>query len=91
MSSIGRCTGPRGNVLTNDQVIHVEAQMYSGKGGDVAGHAASWLSRHHYLYSLAYQPHARFWVFQLGAIALLVAVSAVLVLLTARVIERRRA
>lgn len=83
-------TGPRGNVQTNDQVMHVEVQMYSGKGGG-AEHAASWLSRHHYVYSLAYQPHARFWVFQLGAIALLVAVSAVLVVLTARVVERRRA
>ena len=77
-------------MLTNDQVMHLEARMYSGKGGG-AEHAASWLSRHHYVYSLDYQPHARFWVFQLGAIALLVAVSAVLVVLTARVVERRRA
>ena len=65
--------------------------MYNVKAGDIAKHAKTWLSVHHYSYHLAYQPQGRFWQFQLAAIALLLVVSAVLVATTTWVVDRRRA
>jgi ABC-type transport system involved in multi-copper enzyme maturation permease subunit len=84
-------TGPQGNVLSDNQVMRVEAQMYNVKAGDIAKHAKTWLSVHHYSYHLVYQPQDRFWLFQLAAIALLLVVSAVLVATTTWVVDRRRA
>lgn len=83
-------TGPHGSVLTNDQVMHVEAQMYDapGSGGKAS---LGWLSAHHIVYSLTYQPQSRFWIFQVVAIAILLVISSAFVVATLRTVDRRAA
>ena len=87
-------TGVHGNVLSNAQAVAIESQR--GKldtGTYEAGVKSynSWLSTHHIVYTLADQPQARFWIFQLLAITILLVISTALVWLAVRVVDRRAA
>lgn len=87
-------TGPRGSVLNNTQVMQLTARMYKAgvyKGYVTRKSPATWLSTHHYTYFLAYQPADRFWIFQLGAVVVLLAVAALAAVLAVRVVHRRGA
>jgi hypothetical protein len=62
--------------------------MYAAmaNGGSKAGETA-WLSAHHYVYWLSYQPPGRFWYFQ--AAAVLIAVAFMFALMTVWLVRRR--
>jgi hypothetical protein len=70
-------TGPHGFLLTNNADISLENSAYYPKGGKPD--PAKWLSVHHYVYSLAYQPAGRFWIFQGVEIAILFALAGALI------------
>jgi hypothetical protein len=61
--------------------------MYATKIGN--SDPARWLAAHHLVYWVSYQPAARFWIFQLVALAILSSVSVLLAFATVRLIARR--
>jgi hypothetical protein len=83
-------SGAHGIVLSGAQVLQLEKQVYNVPGSD-GKVSLSWLSMHHYTYSLAYQPQDRFWLFQLVSVALLLMIAAALMRITMRVVDHRRA
>jgi hypothetical protein len=70
-------TGPHGVLLTHSALLSLERPMYYPKDGKPD--PAKWLSEHHYVYSLAYQPASRFWIFQGVETAILFGLATVLV------------
>jgi hypothetical protein len=86
----GWITGPGGHELgataANDLQTRMSAAMT--KPGSKTD-AAAWLSAHHYVYWLSYQPAGRFWSFQAIAAAVLVGLAIVSALTTVWLIRRR--
>jgi hypothetical protein len=62
--------------------------MYGGPATGKVG-PLHWLSVHHYIYWVSYQPASRFWIFQVIAAAILVVLAALLVFATVRLVRRR--
>jgi hypothetical protein len=62
--------------------------MYGGPATGKVG-PSHWLSDHHYIYWVSYQPASRFWIFQVIAAAILVVLAALLVFATVRLVRRR--
>jgi hypothetical protein len=86
----GWITGPGGHELgptaAEDLQTRMSAAMTNaGKKAD----PATWLSAHHYVQWLSYQPAGRFWYFQGIAAAVLVALAIVFALTTVWLIRRR--
>jgi hypothetical protein len=83
-------TGPGGHELSATAVYNLESRMNAAmaKSGKKAGGTA-WLSAHHYVQWLSYQPAGRFWYFQVIAAAVLVALAIVSALTTVWLIRRR--
>lgn len=58
----GFFTGPNGHILSASAANRVLYQALAPAGGSAT--TARWLSLHHYAYWVAYQPAARYWIFQ---------------------------
>jgi hypothetical protein len=76
-----------GHRLTTSAAYNVTSRMYATKIGN--SDPARWLAAHHLVYWVSYQPAARFWIFQLVALAILSSVSVLLAFATVRLIARR--
>jgi hypothetical protein len=86
----GWITGPGGRELGPTAADDVQNRMYAAMAN--AGKKAdpgAWLSAHHYVQWLSYQPAGRFWYFQAIAAAVLVALAIVFALTTAWLVRRR--
>ncbi|MGO9333540.1 MAG: hypothetical protein ACLQCU_05735, partial [Acidimicrobiales bacterium] len=81
-------TGPGGMHLSAAAADNVIGRMYNGASNGKVG-PSRWLSVHHYIYWVSYQPASRFWVFQIIAAATLVVLAALLVFATVRLVRRR--
>jgi hypothetical protein len=62
--------------------------MYGGPANGKVG-PSRWLSAHHYIYWVSYQPASRFWVFQIIAAAILIVLAVLLAFATVRLVRRR--
>lgn len=80
-------TGPRGRVLDKLAVQHVSFELSSR----TAGAGDRWLSLHHDIFWVAYQPPSHFWMLQGAEGVVVLAVATLCVLATARMLERRAA
>lgn len=80
-------TGPHGRVLDKLAVQHVSFELSSR----TAGAGDRWLSLHHDVFWVAYQPPSHFWMLQGAEGVVLLAVATLCVLATARVLKRRAA
>jgi hypothetical protein len=81
-------TGPGGKRLDASAASNVIGRMYGGPATGKVG-PSRWLSVHHYIYWVSYQPASRFWVFQVIAAAILVVLAALLAFATVRIVARR--
>jgi hypothetical protein len=82
-------TGPGGKRLDAAAASNVIGRMYDDGPVNWKVGPSRWLSVHHYIYWVSYQPASRFWIFQVIAAAILVALAALLVLATVRLVRRR--
>jgi hypothetical protein len=62
--------------------------MYGAPANGKVG-PSRWLSVHHYIYWVSYQPASRFWIFQIIAAAILIGMAALLAFATVRLVRRR--
>ena len=81
-------TGQGGKRLSSAAASNVIGRMYGGPATGKVG-PLHWLSVHHYIYWVSYQPASRFWIFQVIAAAILVVLAALLVFATVRLVRRR--
>ena len=87
----GWITGPGGRELSATMAGAVQNHMYAAmtRAGKKAADPAAWLSAHHYVQWVSYQPAGRFWYFQATAAAVLVALAIVFALTTVWLVRRR--
>ena len=90
----GWFVGPGGRVLGSHAANRVREHvigLYQSKGGaNDPGAAMRWLTLHHYTYWFTYQPADHFWILQAVVGFILLAVAAICVLGTVRIIRRSR-
>lgn len=90
----GWFVGPRGRVLeshaANRVREHVIGLYQSKSGANDPSAAKSWLTLHHYAYWFTYQPAGHFWILQAVVGLVLLAVAALCVLGTVRIIQHSR-
>jgi hypothetical protein len=86
----GWITGPGGHELSTTATDNLQNRMYAAmaKPGNKTDPAA-WLSAHHYVYWLSYQPPGRFWYFQAIAGAVLITLAILFALMTVWLVRRR--
>jgi len=87
-------TGPSGRLLSikaaNRVSVHVNS-LFESKGGANDPHAPTrWLALHHYTYWVSYQPADHFWILQAVVGLVPLAVAALWVLGTVRIIQHSR-
>jgi len=81
-------TGPDGKRLSTAAAYNVIGRMFDeANKGKVD--PSRWLSVHHYIYWVGYQPASRFWIFQVIAAAILTLLAALLALATVRLVRHR--
>ncbi len=81
-------TGPDGKRLSVAAAYNVIGRMYGGPATGKVG-PSRWLSVHHYIYWVSYQPASRFWIFQTFAAAILIGIAVLLAFATVRLVRRR--
>jgi hypothetical protein len=81
-------TGPGGKRLSTAAAYNVIGRMYGGPANGKVG-PSRWLSAHHYIYWVSYQPASRFWVFQIIAAVILIILAVLLAFATVRLVRRR--
>jgi len=81
-------TGPGGKRLDAAAANNVIGRMYGGPANGKVG-PSRWLSVHHYIYWVSYQPASRFWLFQVTAAAILIGMAVLLAFATVRLVRRR--
>ena len=90
----GWFVGPGGRVLGSHAAKRVRVHLiglYQSKGGaNDPGAATRWLTLHHYKYWFTYQPADHFWILQAAVGLILLAVAAICVLGTVRIIRHSR-
>jgi hypothetical protein len=86
----GWITGPGGHELSTTAVYNLQSRMNAAmvKSGKKTSETA-WLSAHHYVQWLSYQPAGCFWYFQAVAGAVLVGLAVVFALMTVWLVRRR--
>ena len=82
-------TGPGGKRLSSAAANNVIGRMYDAVKGKVIVDPSRWLSVHHYIYWVGYQPASHFWIFQVIAAAILILLAALLALATVRLVRHR--
>ena len=83
-------TGPNGNPLGTVAANRVRDQLYGVGKRTTSVDTASWLSLHHDVFWVSYQPESRFWIFQ-GAEGVILIALAVLLAATTIWFATRRA
>jgi hypothetical protein len=81
-------TGPGGKRLDAAAADNIIGRMYNGASDGKVG-PSRWLSVHHYIYWVSYQPASRFWIFQIIAAAILIGMAVFLAFATVRLVRRR--
>lgn len=88
-------TGPRGAELTEQQSLDLMNRTTTAgafPSGTSAGRGPEkWLSAHHYVFSLAYQPAGHYWIFQGVELVALLVLAATFTVATTWIVNRRSA
>jgi len=84
----GWYTGPDGQRLSSATVTSLVNKLEASKSA--LGNPAQWLEQHHDTYWISYQATSRFWSFQGAEAGILLAITAMFVIGTIRLADRRR-
>ena len=85
----GWYTGPDGQRLSSAAVSSLVNKLDTSKSAAALNNPAQWLGWHHDAYWISYQAASRFWGFQGAEAGILVAITAMFVIGTIRLVNRR--